>query len=226
MEPLTDQQSQVLHEAIGVGVAETMGQPQPVRHARLMQRLEPVVAQMVAEARAVAQAEVQAEGLSDISALLGGLAALGGAPGAGPSAGGPFERFGPMFGSMFGGPDQQDVDGAVLAGTYERPADLVGGADTTAPFAVIQIDQVDWPYNEAFVSTDAALLHRIENDKSQPFDEVLMEAMAGTGQPGDGPYTFRSVGSGETLSTWGASVEAALAKAGIGPERRFEGRLY
>jgi hypothetical protein len=88
---------------------------------------------------------------------------------------------------------------------------------STDPFAVILVDQHKWGYNGAFVSSDAAILHRIQHDQSMPHDEVLMEVVE------DMTSVIKDA---QSQSEWWRKVNESLDGLGIGEDRRFEGIYY
>lgn len=94
---------------------------------------------------------------------------------------------------------------------------IEAGPLSTEPFMVIMTDPGDWPYNNAYVSSDASILHRIENDHSMPRDEVLQEVV-------DDMTSIIKDASSE--ADWWRKVNESIDALGIPEERRFEGIFY
>lgn len=100
---------------------------------------------------------------------------------------------------------------------YPAYTPIEAGPLSTDPFALIMTDPGDWPYNMAYISSDASILHRIEHDQSKPRDEVLQEVCE------DMTSIIKTATS---EGNWWSQVNKSLDELGIPEERRFEGIFY
>lgn len=219
--PITADQNKALSDAIREALSEQGVLIGRSNTQKVIDRMLPVLADIAGTA-ASGEATASLPGLSGLGSDL-------------PSD---IEEFVEFFGGIgdlgfFDAAPAQATTGASFgadpqAPAYERPADLVGGPGTTEPFAVILTDPGDWPYNNAYISTDAAALHRIQNDTSMPANEVLWEVAEYDESTDEPRYAIESVGpsAANSEAQWWSGVNAALAAAGITSERTFEGIYY
>jgi hypothetical protein len=213
MDILSFDQEHALRTAISRAFEKVPGHLIEAAMEPLMQELGPTVAALLNEQGVVPQSN-PGDSLSAPPSFLGFIEAL---------TSGDFNQASALLG---GGPVPRTdlfseiVDTAPLPTTerYQPPADLVGGKGTCPAFAVVMVDEMDWPYNTLYFCDDAVIWHRIHNDTSMPRDEVLMEL---------GDFMDSNAGMHTNSQTeWFSWAAAEMDKRGIPAERRIEGQYY